>query len=416
MPVFCVGLSHHSAPIEMLEALSRNAEQLPGLLPSRPAEVVVLCTCNRFEVFGSLIPDSALATTVEFFRRAGMSGSLHRLISREAAERLYRIVCGLESMVLGESQIIGQVAAAYAAAQEARRAGPVMTALFQGAIRAGRRARRETDIGKSASSISAAAVRIAEESLGSLEGARVLVLGSGEMGRLTLRCLQERGAAHIDVAGRHLDKAARAARRWGAKAHLIASVPCLIENTDVVISATSALRPLITADMLRSTTRDRGGRPLIVVDIAVPRNVEPEAASVPGIRLFDLDSLKGRDQGGENLRHREVPRVERIIDEELDALSVVMAENALRPLIGSLWLKASSIRQEVLERTRARIPDLDDASWSHVENLARALVNKLLHDPATRLRGEAANGHARDYADALRFLFDLRDTKLGERK
>jgi glutamyl-tRNA reductase len=417
MPVFCVGLSHHSAPVEMLEALSLSAEELPGRLPSRPSEVVVLSTCNRFEVFGSLGPDNALETAVEFLHKAGASGCMHQLTGREAAKRLYRIVCGLESMVLGESQIIGQVAGAYAAAQTARRAGPVMTALFQGAIRAGRRARRETDIARSASSISAAAVRLAEETLGGLAEARVLVLGSGEMGRLTLRCLQEHGVSRVDVAGRHLDKAARAGRRWGAKAHLLGSLPCLLESTDVVISATSAPRPPLTADMLRQAMRARADRPLIVVDIAVPRDVEPEAGSVPGVRLFDLDSLKGRDEGGENLRHREVPRVERIIDEELAALSIAMAENALRPLIGSLWLKASSIRQEVLERTRARVPNLDDASWSHVESLARALVNKLLHEPATRLRAEAANGHARDYADALRFLFDLDlDLDLEEKK
>ena len=407
MPVFCVGLSHHSAPVELLEALSQSAEELPRLLPVRPAEVVVLSTCNRFEVFGSLATPDALESTVAFFLRAGVSASVHRLTGRDAARRLYRIVSGLDSMVLGESQIIGQVASAYAAAQIARRAGPQMTALFQGAIRAGRRARRETEIGRSASSISAAAVRLAEESLGSLAEARVLVLGSGEMGRLTLRSLQERGVTHVDVASRHLDKAARAARRWGAKAHLISSLPCLLEGADVVISATSASRPLITADMLCTAVRERAGRPILVVDIAVPRDVEPAAAQVPGVRLYDLDSLKGRDETGESLRLREVPRVERIIEEELDALSIAMEENSLRPLIGSLWLKASSIRQEVLDHTRARIPNLDEASWAHVENLARALVNKLLHDPATRLRREAGNGHARDYAEALRYLFDL---------
>ncbi|HUI72353.1 MAG TPA: glutamyl-tRNA reductase [Spirochaetia bacterium] len=405
-PVFCVGLSHHSAPVELLEALSRRAEELPGVLPSRPAEVVVLSTCNRFEIFGSLSA-GVLESTMAFFQRAGVLDSVHQLVGRDAAHRLYRIVSGLDSMVLGESQIIGQVAAAYAAAQSARRAGPVMTALFQGAIRAGRRARRETEIGKSASSISAAAVRLAEESLGGFTNARVLVLGAGEMGRLTLRSLRERGVANVDVASRQLDKAARAARRFGAKAHLITSVPCLLESTDAVISATSASRPPLTADMLRTAMHERHGRPLVVVDIAVPRDVEPEAAALPGVRLFDLDALKGRDDNGESVRLREVPRVERIIEEELDALSIAMAENSLRPVIGSLWQKASSIRQEVLDHTRARIPQLDDASWTHVENLARALVNKLLHEPATRLRAEAANGHASDYAEALRFLFDL---------
>jgi glutamyl-tRNA reductase len=408
MPVFCVGLSHHSAPVELLETLSRSKDELSGFLPPRPAEMVVISTCNRFEVFGSH-SSRALESTLDFFGRSGVADSTHSLTGREAARRLYRIVCGLDSMVLGESQIIGQVASAYAAAQAARRAGSVMTALFQGAIRAGRRARRETEIGKSASSISAAAVRLAHDCLGGLREARVLVLGSGEMGRLTLRSLQERGVANVDVAGRHLDKAARAAGRFGAKAHLINSLPCLLESADVVISATSASRPPITADMMRAAARARSGRPIFIVDIAVPRDVEPEAGEVPGVRLFNLDSLKARDENAETLRLREVPRVEAIIEEELDALSLALAENSLRPVIGSLWLKASSIRQEVLERTRARLPQMDEASWAHVERLANALVNKLLHDPATRLRAEAGNGHARAYADAIRYLFDLPD-------
>jgi glutamyl-tRNA reductase len=375
---------------------------------------VVLSTCNRFEVFGSLHDDS-VECTVGFFRATGVSDVVHTLTGRDAARRLYRIVCGLDSMVLGESQIIGQVAAAYAKAQMARRAGPAMTALFQGAIRAGRRARRETEIGRSASTIATAAVRLAEEAHGGLQCARVLVLGSGEMGRLALRSLKERGACHVEVASRHLDKALRAARRFGAKAHLINNLPCLLEKVDVVISATSASRPPVTADALRAALHSRVARPLVLVDIAVPRDVEPEARDIPGVRLFDLDSLKGRDENSKNLRLREVPRVERVIEEELDDLAVVMAENSLRPVIGSLWLKAASIRQEVLDCTRARVPNLDDASWAHVERLAQALVNKLLHEPATRLRAEAANGHAREYAETLRYLFDLPEDAPGGR-
>ena len=421
IPVFCIGLSHHSTPVELLERVSLPFDKLPGELEgfagragnaSRPAELVILSTCNRFEIFGSLADESFEAAQELLCRRAALprerlSSFMHSLGGRAAAERLYRIACGLNSMVIGESQIIGQVASAYAAAQAVRRAGPVMTMLFQGAIRAGRRARRETEIGRSASSVSAAAVSLAEEAVGSLASARVLVVGAGEMGRLTLRSLRERGASDVDVTSRQFIKASRAAGRWGAKAHLMNNLPCLLERADVVVSSTSATQPVITAAMLRDAMRERGGRPITLVDIAVPRDIEAEAAGIPGVSLFDLDSLKGRDTGGDSVRQREVPRVEGIIGQELDALELAMAEHSLRPVIGSLWLKASAIRDEVLERTRARVPGLDDASWVHVENLARALVNKLLHQPATRLRAEARNGHAIEYARALRYLFDL---------
>ncbi len=426
IPVFCIGLSHQTTPVELLEKVALAPDKLTEALEhfagaaegsARPAELVIISTCNRFEMFGSLA-DNTLQAAEDFLRdRVALPASalkpfLHRLTGREAARRLYRIASGLESMVIGESQIIGQVASAYAAAQAKRRAGPFMTALFQGAIRAGRRARRETGIGRSARSISAAAVGLAREAVGDLAQARLLVLGAGEMGRLALRSLREHGAGEIDVASRQFVTASRAARRWGAKAHLINTVPCLLEHADVVVSSTSAAQPIITAEMLRSAMRERAGRSLTLIDIAMPRNIAPEAACVPGVRLFDLDSLKGRDAGGERVRALEIPRVESIIEEELDALSISMAEEALRPLIGSMWLKAHAIREEVLERMRSRVPQLDDASWAHIERLSLTLINKLLHAPATRLRAEAGNGHAREYAQALRYLFDLPE---GER-
>jgi len=426
VPVFCVGLSHHSAPVELLEKVTLPPEGLADALEgfpaggrnARPAELVILSTCNRFEIFGSLA-DGTFEQAFDFLcsraalPRAALEPVVHRLTGREAAARLYRITCGLDSMVIGESQIVGQVAAAYAAAQEARRAGPIVTALFQGAIRAGRRARRETQIGRSASSISTAAVELAEEAVGGFANARVLVVGAGEMGRLTLRALRERGAPSVDVTSRKFVTASRASRRWGAKAHLFNNLACLLEHADVVVSSTSATQPILTAEMLKAALRNRAGRPITLVDIAVPRDVEAEAARIPGVRLFDLDSLKGRDAGGERVRQLEIPRVQAIIDEELGNLSLALAEHALRPVIGSLWLKADAIRAEVLRHTRSRVPGVDDASWEHVVRLADALVRKLLHEPATRLRAEAGNGHADAYAQALRYLFDLPEKTPG---
>jgi glutamyl-tRNA reductase len=424
-------VSHATAPLDLLERLSITAEHLPRVLlafggrpdEARPrAEVVVLSTCNRTEVYRAVPPAGRSAGSTGVFdglpgglvswleERAGLAGArlapfFFRFDGWAAAAHLYKVACGLDSLIVGESQILGQVARAYAAAQEAGRAGAVISTLFQSAIRAGRRARAQTGIGRGPTSVSAAAVRRAEEILGRLADARVLVLGAGEMGRLVLRRLRDGGTGSIGVVNRTFERAASAAARWGATAHPMTDLPGLLESCDALFSATSSPTPLLSAEMVGTAALRRAGRPLLIVDIALPRAIDPAASSLPGVRLLDLESLK--DAPGAGATDIEIGRVHRIIAEELAALGPRMAELALRPVIGSLWNKADGIRAEVLARTRARLPQLDEESWSHVENLARALVAKLLHEPATRLRAQAGNGHAEQYSDALIHLFDL---------
>jgi glutamyl-tRNA reductase len=431
IPISCLGVSHATAPLELLERLTVDADDLPQALqvvgerhthgPAR-AEVVIISTCNRTEIY-RVAPHAGTpgASTAVFDEqqeelitwmeeRAGLANArlapfFFRFDGWAAAEHLYNVACGLDSLIVGESQILGQVARAYAASQRAGRAGAVISTLFQSAIRTGRRARAQTGIGKGPTSVSAAAVKRAEDLLGGLGSARVLVLGAGEMGRLVLRRLRDGGAGRVEVVNRTYERAASAAARWGATAHPMADLPFLLTQCDALVSATSSPTPLISADMIASAQGSRAGRPLLVIDIALPRAVDPAAASVPGVRLLDLASLGGV-QGSEGSR-KEIERVRQIIAEELAALGPRIAELALRPVIGSLWLKADDIRTEVLAWTRARLPQLDEESWSHVENLARALMAKLLHEPATRLRAEAGNGHAAQYSEALIHLFDL---------
>jgi glutamyl-tRNA reductase len=441
IPISCIGVSHATAPLDLLERLSIGADGLPEALTTfggappdgrtRP-EVVVLSTCNRTEIYrvtgriGSApVPGSsttvfddlppALVSWME--ERTGLSSAclapyFFRFDGWAAAEHLYKVACGLDSLIIGESQVLGQVARAYAVSQSAGFAGAVISTLFQSAIRVGRRARAQTGIGRGLTSVSAAAVRRVEDLLGGLGAARVLVLGAGEMGGLVLRRLRDGGAGHIDVVNRTLERAASAAARWGAVAHSMTDLPELLARCDAFLSATSSPTPLLTAEEVRIAVNARAGRPLVIVDIALPRAVDPAAASIPGVRLLDLGSLRD-EQGGED-GSGEIARVQQIIAEELTDLGPRMAELALRPIIGSLWLKADGIRTEVLTWTRARLPQLDDESWSHVENLARALVAKLLHEPATRLRAEAGNGHARQYSEALAHLFDLTEPRGGD--
>ena len=253
------------------------------------------------------------------------------------------------------------------------------------------------------SSAAAVAVRRAEEHVGSLSGAHVLVMGTGEMGRLVLPALREKRVGGIDIMTRSADRAAALSKRWGLPVKTPADLPLLLEKIDIVISSTSSAGPLITEPMLRCAMGSRAGQPLVIVDLAVPRSIEKQAAGIPGITLLDIESLRtaNADAAGDD------PAAAAIIREELAILDRRMAEMALRPVIGDMWRKADRFREEVLLRTRARVPQLDDQAWTHVENLARALVAKILHDPATRLRAQAGNGHAREYADALRHLFAL---------
>ena len=441
IPVSCVGVSHATAPLDLLERLSIGADALPEALktfggaPSggraRP-EVVVLSTCNRTEIYrvaGPVGSGGAPGSSATVFdelppgliswmeERTGLPSArlapfFFRFDGWAAAEHLYKVACGLDSLIIGESQILGQVARAYAASQSAGFAGAVISTLFQSAIRVGRRARAQTGIGRGPTSVSAAAVRCAEELLGGLGAARVLVLGAGEMGGLVLRRLRDGGAGSIDVVNRTFERAASAAARWGAVAHPMADLPQLLERCDALLSATRSPTPLLTAEDVGKALPARAGKPLVIVDIALPRAIDPAAASLPGVRLFDLGSLRGTQAGEDG--GGEIERVRQIITEELSDLGLRMAELALRPVIGSLWLKADGIRAEVLTRTRALLPHLDDESWSHVENLASALVAKLLHEPATRLRAEAGNGHARQYSEALVHLFDLARPRGGE--
>ena len=419
IPVACVGLSYRSASVELLESVSITGEGLPGVLrelsaaqEGSRAELVVLSTCNRVEIYGA--QPGLIGEAREWLsRRSGLPApeidlKIYLSSGREAAQHLFRVACGLDSLVVGESQILGQVESAYAAAQLAGCAGPVMTALFQTAIRCGKRIRNETGIGRSAENISSAAVHLAESYVGDLGQARVLVVGSGEMGRLAVRTLRNRGALQIDLVNRHYEHAAKVARRWGAKAHLFHNLPCLLATSDVVVSSTSAPRPIISAEMVREAMAERQGRPLVLIDIAVPRDIDPDSSSIPGVHLFDVDALKSLDTARSGAAIAEIPAVERIIEEELAEAQLKMAENSLRPVIAELWQRADEIQSEVLAHTRSRLPELDDEDWAHVVSLAQALVNKLLHAPATRLRSEAANGHAADYAEALRYLFDLR--------
>jgi glutamyl-tRNA reductase len=426
-------VSHHGAPLELLERLSIPAGMLPEALSPftardpegrRVCEGVVLSTCNRTEVYtasldrlrpaGDPTPFAGLpAGIVQFLcQRSGLSSGemasrLFRHDGWDAVDHLFRVVCGLDSLVVGESQVVGQVARAYSAAQAAGTAGVVLSTLFQEAIRAGRRARARIGIGRSASNVGSLAVSRASELAGPLAGAWVVVIGTGEIGRIVLHGLRERGTRRVDIVSRSKERAAETAERWGCDAHPLSALPELLEDCDALISTTRASGPLVPSGLIARAMRARAGRRLVIIDIAVPRTIDPAARAESGVVLLDIDSFK--EECESTRASPEALKAETMIDEDLAVLKLRMTELSLRPVIGGMWRRAAAIRGEVLSRTRARLPHLDAETWTQVEDLATSLVARILHDPAARLRAEAGNGHAAAYAEALRQLFGVRE-------
>ena len=437
MQILCLGLSHHTAPLELREQLNFAPADLQAALTrfrdghaaysQGIAELTILSTCSRLEVY-AVLPKAPASNTdndpsdrvsfaklhdfiVENRRLAAATFEPHwyRHVGLQAVEHLCRVAAGLDSMVVGEPQVLGQVAEAHETALEHSATGPVLSALFQAAVRAGKRARTETAISRNAASISSVAVRLTQQIVGALDQVEVLVVGAGEMGQLAVKALRARGVQSIAVANRTGRRAADLAAQWGGKAYNLEQLPDAIRAVDIVITSTDATNTIITPTLVQKVIERRAGRALLFIDIAVPRNVDPAVGKLPGVQLFDMDDLQSELEGSLAERQAEIPLVENIIAAETTAFEVLLKEREALPVIRALRRKAEAIRRQELERTLRHIPDIDPATREHIQHLSKSLVNKLLHSPTTRVRVEAGNGRADQFAAVLRELFDLQD-------
>lgn len=426
MQILCLGLSHHTAPIELLERLNFSAPALKAALarfgcgrdshPAGLAEFAILSTCNRLELYALASPgadqNEQFTTLADFLvETRGVPASefeshLYQYAGPKAVEHLCRVAAGLDSLILGEPQILGQVADAYESTLASGAAGPVLTALFRAAIRTGKRARSETAISRNPASVSSVAVRLAEQIVGDLPARRVLVIGAGEMGELAVEALRARGVHQMTVVNRTHRRAVELAERWSGEALSFEYLTEAVRAADIVISSTGAPHVIIDSDIVRRAMIDRT-RPLVLIDIAMPRDVEPAVSGVPGVHLFDLDHLHARLDGAIAERRSEVPRVEAIVAEEVMAFESWLREVDILPVITDLRTKAERIRQRELARALHHLPDLDPETRQHVERLSESLVNKLLHEPTHQLRAEAGNGHAAEFVQTVRRLFGL---------
>lgn len=411
MEPFLVGVSHHSAPLAMRERLAFDPAQRDALLaelaPELP-EAAAIVTCNRTELYGLGAAGPALAALA---RHAGLtSAELTPYVEREcgaaAARHLFRVAAGLDSLVLGEPQILGQVRAAIEAARAAGRGGPVLERLFNRAIVAGKRARSETPISQGAGSVSHAAVMLAREALGTLAGRRGLVIGLGEMGLVVARNLAAYGVHDLALCNRTEARAAAVAPMIGARVVPWAGLRAALAEADVAITATSAREPILDRATLARILAERAGRPLLLIDIAVPRDVDPAADGLPGLLLRDLDALDRIRAEGLRGREAVIPQVEAIVEEEVAAFGAWLRARQAVPLIRELRQRAEEIRAAEADKALRRLGHLDARDREVVLALSHAIANKLLHTPVTRLK--AAPGE--DAARALADLFGLEET------
>jgi len=419
MRLILVGTSHNRAPVELREQMFVSAaenRELVERLAGEDAEAVVLSTCNRTEIYlAHGDEETAVARAfAELSVLAGMTEteiapSLYMLTDDAAALHVFRVAAGLDSLIPGEAQILGQVRGAYELAKAADTAGPLLHRLFRQALRVGRRVRNETAIGENPASISSAAAELAERVFGSLEGRRILILGAGKMSDLATVNLVSRGVESVFVANRSLERAERLASRFGGRAVGLDEVERELEHADVVVASTSARGFVLSAAQVEHAVGKRRGRPIFFIDIAVPRDIDPAVNEIEGCYLYDVDDLERVVEESVAGRKEEAVRAEAIVTEESQAFRDWQLSLDVVPAIASLRALAESIREAELERAEGRLGTLSPSQRRAVESLTAQIVNKLLHPPTVRMKEAAAAADGVLYADAIRHLFALED-------
>ncbi len=420
MPIVIIGMNHRTAPVELRERLAVPADRLAEAMrraraeSSSLTEVAALSTCNRFEVYAVVedVADAArafdaIARHVDAFSLHEVQPYLYTHVDGEAVRHLYRVASGLDSMVLGESQILGQVVDAYELAQQAQTVGAVLSRLFQQAIHTGKRVRSETPIGRAAASVGSAAVHLLRREVPDLTQRRALIVGAGKMARTAARYLRDLGATQLAVVNRTAERAVRLAEDVGADVYTWGLLRVALRWADVAIVATGASAPIIDEPLLREARRVRQKDTLVIVDIGVPRNVVPDVAAMPGVRLFDIDDLKHVMDEGLAQRRQAIPAAEAIIEQQVEEFTRWLHARSIAPTIAALYEQAEDVRQQVVKRTLRRLPkDADPATVA--EEVSRYLVEKLLQVPARNLYALAREGRLNGHEKVLQEMFEIR--------
>jgi glutamyl-tRNA reductase len=417
--LLALGANHKTAPLPLREKLAlpagRAARVLAELTEHEAVhEAVALFTCNRTELYlvtGDPVEAENVALAI-LSRQAGLRptelfGSLYSLRGTAAVHHLFAVTGGLDSMIVGEAEVQGQVKRAYEMALVEGVSGPVSNRLFRDALRAGKRVRTETGIARSNVSVSSVAVQLAMEFLGTLADRRVLVIGAGDNAELTARALRDRGVQALFVANRRYDRALGLAQRFGGRAISFDELPVELEKADIVVSSTGAPHQIVGREELQFVAASRMGRPLVLIDLAVPRDIEPSVRDCPGIALYDMDDLQREVTRNLGAREAEAEEALVLVREEAERFESWLDSLDVVPTISALRRRADDVVDQVLRENEARWESLSVADRERLEVMARAVASRLLHEPTLRLKDAAAEQSSYRYVHALRELFGL---------
>lgn len=416
MTVLLLGVNHETAPVAIREQLAISADQIPAVLQRLGAEVgeiAVISTCNRTEFYATDPVRTAPVLDAFFHAMSGaqpgsLSSSLYLREGRAAVEHLMSVACGLDSMILGEPQILGQVRDAWKAAREAGTMGPVLDAMFRAALNVGKEARSTTAISRGAVSVSHAAVEFARERFGGLAGHNILVIGAGDTGALVARNLRSHGAGHIMIANRGYERSEDLAGVLGVHAVRFERLVQSLSVADIVISCTGAPTPVVSRAMLEQALARRKGRSLLAIDIAMPRDIDPEADGLAGLSLYDLDDLHSRIAINDEVRREAAASVAEMVERHVAEFLSWEAGHQAGATIRALREQTEAMRVHELERSLRKMPDLTERERETVDILTRSIVNKILHRPMLEMRDA---DHSVTNSASARRLFGLHEER-----
>jgi glutamyl-tRNA reductase len=419
MKFLLTGLNHRTAPVEVRERIAFEEHSLPAALTSLRKcpgllEGMILSTCNRVEIAATLDDDADAGCAVETFlaesrsvERAWMVPYLYRYDGSDAIRHLFRVASSLDSMVVGEPQILGQLKTAYAIAKEHGALSGFLDLVMTRAFNVAKRVRTETDIGESAVSVSYAAVELARDIFGSLAGKRVLVVGAGKMAESALRHLRRAGVSEILIANRTRDRAQPLADEFSGRVIDYASLLDCLPDVDILLASSAAPHYVLTRDQMRTVIARRKNRPMFLIDIAVPRNIEPAVNDLDNVFLYDIDDLDKTVQSNIEGRNETAVAAEEIIREEVERMMQRLKTREVAPTIVSLQEQLESVRTHEIDRMRARLGPMTPQQEEAIEAITRGIINKIAHGPITELRRTASDPEGARLSDLIRKLFRL---------
>lgn len=422
MHIVVVGLNYRTAPVEVRERFTFSEEDMPKALEQLNStksvlEGVIVATCNRTEIYVVVDRLHMCGYFIRSFmeqwfgiNREEFTQHLYIYEDEQAISHLFKVTCGLDSMVIGETQILGQVRNAFLTSQRHRATGTWFNMLFKQAVTLGKRAHSETSIGESAVSVSYAAVELGKRIFGTFHDKKVLILGAGKMSELTVKHLYANGAAEVIVANRTLSRAEELASKFEGTSCTMNEAIHLISEVDIIISSTGSNEYVVNAERVKESMKKRPSRPLFMIDIAVPRDIDPAAGDLSNVFLYDIDDLEGIVETNMEMRRVEAAKIEVMIQEEMDAFHTWLKTLGVRPAIRALQEKSNAIHEETMESLFNKLPELDERQRKVIRRLTKSIVNQMMHDPINRIKemtGGKQGGEALDYFSKIFALESL---------